>query len=166
MTVTDSIPVALAGDRNAQALRLGEALRARRKALRISMAAAAEAAQVSRVTWHRLEKGEITVALGSLLGALQALGLELRVVASDALADKEAPAAEVALPLRIRLQEYPALRRLAWQLGDDMDALTPREALGLYERNARHLDLDHLEPHEQALLRMLREVLGGSDSGR
>ena len=163
--MADATYLTLIDDRKAQALRLGEVLRERRKALGISMAAAAEAAQISRVTWHRLEKGEITVALGSLLGALQALGLELRAVDPGAAAATPPPAEPVALPLRIHLQQFPALRRLAWQVGEGMDALTPREALGLYERNARHLDEDRLEPHELALIRMLREVFGGRDPG-
>ena len=125
------------------------------------MTAAAETAHISRVTWHRLEKGEGTVALGSLLAALQALGLELRVAdpGTAAVAETLPLAAEAGLPLRIRLQDYPGLRRLAWQLGEGMEALTPREALGLYQRNARHLDEDRLEPREQALIHALREVL-------
>ena len=61
-------------DRTTEAARiLGEKLRERRKNLGINMTSAAEAARISRVTWHRLEKGEVSVALGSLLAAAEAL---------------------------------------------------------------------------------------------
>ncbi len=145
-----------------QALRLGQTLRAARQALGISMTAAAEAAQISRVTWHRLEKGEPTVALGLMLAAARVLELDLHLQpfqastggAADALAGKS-------LPLQIRLEDYPQLRQLAWQVGDGRQTLTPREALGLYERNWRHVQAELLEPREQALLDGLREVFGG-----
>jgi len=58
---------------------LGEEVRKKRKALRISATAAAEAAGMSRVTWHRIEKGEPSVTMGAYLNAMAALGLELRL---------------------------------------------------------------------------------------
>ena len=64
----------------AQALRLGLALRAARQGLGITVTAAAQAAQVSRVTWHRLEKGEPTVALGALVAAARVLDMALALV--------------------------------------------------------------------------------------
>lgn len=42
---------------------------------------------------------------------------------------------DVALPLLIRMTDYPGLRRLAWQVGEAVDTLSPREAFGLYTRN-------------------------------
>lgn len=56
------------------------AIRERRKALRVTMVAAAEAAGISRVTWHRIERGEPTVAMGSWLRAAIVLGVEIRIV--------------------------------------------------------------------------------------
>ena len=153
-----------ADEHGTQAMRLGQALRARRKALGISMAAAAETARISRVTWHRLEKGEATVALGSLLAAMEVLGLALRAEAPGPTDESTPPPAD-ALPVRIRLQDYPGLQRLAWQVGEGLEALTPREALGLYQRNGRHLDQDRLEPREKALIHALHEVLGGGPDG-
>lgn len=139
---------------------LGLELRARRKALGISMAAAADAARVSRVTWHRLEKGEATVALGSLLAAARVLGMNLCLQVTDAVS----PAAEYpldgVLPLYIRLDDYPQLRHLAWQVGDATQVVSPREAIGLYERNWRHLQPELLEPKERALIDALRQVFG------
>lgn len=142
------------------AITLGRMLRERRKALGVSATAAAEAAQVSRVTWHRLEKGETTVALGSLLAAAHVLKMELRLQAPGEEAAESVGPLDAALPLRIGLADYPQLRRLAWQVGDEAQALSPLEALGLYERNWRHLQPELLEPGEQALIQALRQVYG------
>ena len=49
----------------AQLQALGAQLRARRKALRVSSTVAAEATGMSRVTLHRIEKGEPSVAAGA-----------------------------------------------------------------------------------------------------
>ena len=42
------------------------------------------------------------------------------------------------------------------------DTLTPAEALGIYERNARHLDMQAMSDDEQALLQALRLALSPS----
>ena len=143
------------------AQRIGAELRARRKALGISATSAADAAQMSRVTWHRLEKGEGTVALGSLLAAARVLGLDLilGIAGRKPMAAEDMPPGDW-LPLRIRLDDYPQLRELAWQVGDGAEILSPREALGLYERNWRHVRPDSLEPRERALLDALRRTFG------
>ncbi len=152
-----------ATDPETQAESLGAALRSRRKSLGISMAAAAEAAAISRVTWHRLEKGESRVALGSLLAAAAVLGLELSL-AEDAgdTPPLSPPSLAAWLPLRIRLADYPGLRSLAWQVREGLEAVTPREALGLYERNWRHLDDASLDAGERALVHTLRQVFDGA----
>lgn len=144
---------------NVEALRLGQALRAARQALGITVTAAAQAAQVSRVTWHRLEKGEPTVALGALVAAAGVLDMTLALVPLGA-GDVPPTSHEGHLPLQILLADYPQLRQLAWQVGDRQPVLTPREALGLYERNWRHMQHSALEPREQALLDALRRVFG------
>lgn len=150
-------------ERASEMTALGRALRARRKALGISMAAAAEAAQISRVTWHRLEKGEPTVALGSWLAAARVLDMDLRLQATDTAASAAACPLDAGLPLRIRLDDYPQLRRLAWQVGDSAEAVLPREALGLYQRNWRHLQPELLEPRERSLIDALRQVYDADD---
>ena len=140
---------------------LGKQVRLQRKALRVSATAAAEAAGMSRVTWHRIEKGEPSVTMGAYLNAMAALGLELRLF------DPSAPtlptgsgSPEPSLPVRIRLSRYPQLKQLAWQV-HGVDELTPREALDIYERNQRHLDVAALDPSERDLLKALRLVLAG-----
>lgn len=138
---------------------LGEQIRAHRKALRVSATRAAEAAGMSRVTLHRIERGEPAVTIGAVLNALAALGLEIGPVRPAGAA--VAPAEEAAgwIPARVRLADYPQLRRLAWQV-HGTDALTPAEALGYYERNARHFDEAALEPQERRLIEGLRLALG------
>jgi transcriptional regulator with XRE-family HTH domain len=133
---------------------LGERIRAHRKQLRLSAIATAEAAGLSRVTLHRIEKGEPTVAIGAYLAVLDALGLRLDVV------DPQARPAEPALPERIALDAYPQLRRLAWQTHAATE-LTPAEALNLYERHWRHLDPAALSPAERALVQQLVWTVGG-----
>jgi len=146
-----------------RAVQIGAELRQRRKALGINATAAAEAAGMSRVTWHRLERGETGVSWGMLLAAAEALGLQLQLLApEDSLAPHGEPGTDAStLPLEIPLGDYPGLRKLAWQVGERVDKLTPREAFGLYERNARHFDEDSLAPHEAALLHALRKVFDG-----
>lgn len=141
--------------------RLGEALRARRKALGVSMATAAEAAGMSRTTWHRLERGETTVGVGALAEAARVLGLELalRDPATEANPADPPPGREL-LPLQIRLGDYPQLRRLAWQIGNEATVLAPYEAMGLYERNWRHMDTEALSDEEAALIRALGKAFG------
>lgn len=134
---------------------LGAQLRARRKQLKVSATAAAESAGMSRVTWHRIERGEPSVTMGAWLGAIAALGLEL------ALADPQQPSPEAtAPPARIRVADYPQLRRLAWQL-DEAAELTPQEALATYERNWRHVDVQALDERERALVQALASRWGG-----
>lgn len=133
--------------------RLGERLRAERKRQKVSAMAAAEAAGMSRVTLHRIERGEPGVAMGAWLAAADALGLRLEV------AGAEPAAAQAALPQTIRLSEYPQLRQIGWQL--HTEELTPQEALSLYERNWRHVDREALTMKEIALINALAATVGG-----
>jgi transcriptional regulator with XRE-family HTH domain len=143
---------------------IGERIRTHRKALRVSAAVAAEAAGMSRVTLHRIERGEPSVTMGAYLNAMAALGLVLDVVTPQV---REAGAntlpsgvrAAVGLPPRIRLADYPQLKRLAWHIPGEIE-VTPEEALGLYERNWRHLDAEQLGGAERELLNQLVATLG------
>lgn len=137
---------------------LGAQVRARRKAMGVSAAAAAEAAGISRVTWYRIEKGEPSVAAGAYADAAAVLDLDWTFMARG---KAEAPGADAMdgwLPVRIALADYPQLRKLAWHV-QGTDTLTPREALSVYERNGRHLDEAQLTPPERALIDALRTVL-------
>ncbi|RYF34183.1 MAG: XRE family transcriptional regulator, partial [Comamonadaceae bacterium] len=63
---------------------LGASIRQRRKALRVSAGNAAEAAGMSRVTLHRIERGEASVTMGAYANAMAALGVQIRIVDATA----------------------------------------------------------------------------------
>lgn len=145
---------------------LGQQVRAHRKALRISAVNAAQAAGMSRVTLHRIENGEPSVTMGAYFNAMAALGLDfgLRLPTAGGAATKaQEPERQDWIPARIRLDEYPQLKQLAWQV-HGTDTLTPVEALNIYERNWRHLDLQAMPPHERQLVDALRLALGEGHS--
>jgi transcriptional regulator with XRE-family HTH domain len=151
------------GDAQLQAL--GEQLRKRRKALKVSSTAAAEAAGMSRVTLHRIERGEPSVAGGAWANAMEVLGLKLLALNAEDVPPAHGHQRQTDLnawiPVRVRLADYPQLKALAWQV-QGTDVLSPQEALDIYERHARHLDTDAMSPAEQGLLQALRTGLGGS----
>lgn len=142
---------------------LGEQIRARRKSLNINATTVAEAAGLSRVTLHRIETGEPSVTIGAYFNVMAALdmkfGIHKTVTSENTDTDRQN-----LIPARIHLSEYPQLRQLAWQI-QGTDELTPLEALGIYERNARHLDMQTMSLSEQQLLAALRLGLGDR-SGR
>lgn len=143
---------------------LGQQIRARRKALRISATATAEAAGMSRVTLHRVEHGEPSVTIGAYFSAMAVLGLDFSVsIPADQAAKKADDDRQGWIPARIKIADYPQLQQLAWQV-HGTDELTPGEALSIYDRNWRHMDVQALEPRERHLIEALRLVLG--ESGR
>ena len=139
---------------------LGAAVRGRRKALGVSAVAAAEAAGISRVTLHRIEKGEASVTMGAYMAVFGVLGLDVRLGDAGAAAPDKVPERKGWIPARVRIADYPRLKELAWQIHGVYE-LRPREALDIYERNARHLDPDTLTAHERELVEALREGLAG-----
>ncbi len=146
-------PVIVLADQKRLAF-LGERIRTARKRQRVTAVAAAQAAGISRVTLHRIERGEPTVAVGAWVAIATALGLAFDLL------DAKAAAAATKLPKRIRLRVFPQLKKLAWQL-QGVDEISPPEALALYERNWRHLDHTALSNEEAALIDALSRELGG-----
>ncbi|MGE4244149.1 helix-turn-helix domain-containing protein [Ramlibacter sp.] len=136
-----------------QLTQLGDAVRDARSRQRVSAVAAAESAGISRMTLHRIERGEPGVAIGAWVAIASALGLKLSLL--DVVAQPLPPD----LPPSIRLVDYPQLRGLAWQLGDAA-TLAPKDALDLYERNWRHVDRAQLSLKEAALIHALSTALG------
>ena len=134
---------------------IGKQIRERRRALRTNLATVAEAAGMSRVTLHRIEKGEPSVTMGAYLNVMDALKMDFGIVKPV-----EEASHEGWIPARIHLSEYPQLRQLAWQV-HGTEELTPSEALGIYERNWRHIDIQSLEKNERDLMEALRTGLGG-----
>ncbi len=140
---------------------LGQQIRAHRKSQRISAVAAAEAAAMSRVTLHRIEKGEPAVTMGAYANAMLVLGLTFGLLPQ---AGQSAVPAVLNqgewIPARIRLKEYPQLNQLAWQL-QGVETLSPLEAWDIYDRNSRHLDEQTLAEYERQLIDALRLAFGG-----
>ena len=143
---------------------IGLQIRTQRKALKINATVAAEACGISRVTLYRIEHGESSVTMGAYMNALAALGLDLRAVSSTDVAAKSTEHPPLWIPARVRLADYPQLKQLAWQV-HGTEELTPAEALSMYERNARHLDMQALEPAERTLIDGLRVALGDGSQG-
>ena len=139
---------------------MGKLIRAHRKALRISATTAAEAAGMSRVTLCRIENGEPSVTMGAYLNAMAALDMNFDIIKpADLAADTPNDDRKGLIPARIRLADYPQLKKLAWQV-HGTEELTPVEALSIYERNWRHVDLQAMPPREQQLVDALRLGLG------
>jgi transcriptional regulator with XRE-family HTH domain len=137
---------------------LGQQLRVRRKLLKVSAVATSEAAGISRMTLNRIESGEPSVTLGAYLNVISVLGLELE------LCDRRTRQknSRFELPEKIRLSDYPQLKKLAWQLKHTTE-VTAEEALDLYERNWRHVERDKLSAQERQLIEGLLAKLGRSD---
>lgn len=152
-TMPGTTPPIASTDQKRLAL-LGERIRTARKRQRVTAVAAAQAAGISRVTLHRIERGEPTVAVGAWVAIATALGLTFDLL------DAKAAAAATKLPKRIQLRDFPQLKKLAWQL-HGVDEIAPAEALDLYERNWRHLDRAALSDDEAALIDALSRELGG-----
>ena len=95
---------------------LGERIRTARKRQRVTAVTAAQAAGISRVTLHRIERGEPTVAVGAWVAVATALGLTFDLL------DAKATAGTTKLPKKVRLRDFPQLKKLAWQLhgGDEI----------------------------------------------
>ncbi len=141
---------------------LGQQIRAHRKALSISATTLAEAAGMSRITLHRIEAGEPAVTMGAYFNAMTALGIHFGIVPIELPEAAEPVRADDRrgwIPARIKLADYPQLKQLAWQV-HGTDELTPTEALGIYERNWRHLDESLLTQHEKELIEALNAGLG------
>ena len=136
-------------------VRLGGQITARRKALKIRAQSCAGAAGISRVTLHRIERGESTVNMGAYLQVCKALDLHLGLVPLGNQEIEEC-AKKITGPdtPHLRIKDYPQLKTLAWQL-DEETYLTDAEAISIYERNKRFLDLEHLENHERELMQRL-----------
>ena len=131
---------------------LGDALRRRRKAMAVNAVTAAQAAGLSRVTLHRIEKGESSVTMGAWINLASALGLNL----AWQLGASQPTTPEGSLPTQIRLADYPQLQALAWQV--HTDHLSPLEAYDVYERNQKHFDADAMIPAERQLWQALQTL--------
>lgn len=117
---------------------------------------------MSRVTLHRIESGESSVAVGAYLSLTLALGLKIDLTEGEGpepnrrheLLDPNSKILK-----KIRISDYKQLKRLAWQMKDTQE-ISPKEALDLYERNWKHVDTENMEKKEKELLRALLTLFG------
>ena len=157
-------PPAIASITASQLIALGQQIRAHRKALQISATTTAEAAGMSRVTFHRIEKGEPAVTMGAYVNAMAALGLNFGLVTTEELIESHHEVnREGWIPARILMSDYPQLKQLAWQV-HGAETLSPTEAWDIYERNWRHIDEQALTVPERQLIDALRLAFRGVGS--
>lgn len=139
---------------------LGGKIRLHRKALKVTAMATAEAAGLSRVTLHRIEKGEPSVSMAAYMSVIHVLGLDFTIFPVDELIPGDVGVRRKGwIPAQVVVSDYPQLKQLAWQI-HAATKLTPVEALNLYERNWRHIDLQNMEPHERDLVDALQIAFG------
>lgn len=141
---------------------LGAKIRAQRKSLGVLAKSVAGAARVSRLTLRRIEKGESSVSLEKYLRVCEVLGLYLDILISDGsqrLDTSQSKDFSRSDGRSIRIEDYPQLKALAWQL-DSKALLSEHEAMCIYERNRRFLELEKIEEREKLLMQRLIEELG------
>ena len=147
---------------------IGCRIKERRRELGLTAVASAGAGGISRVTLQRIEKGTASVTVEALMNVLNVLDLpHAELQAKGRTEDKEKPvsSSEASIPARlipafIELAAYPELRQLTWHVRGNI-VLTPQEAAGICERHHRHLNQDLIQPHQQQLIKDLREAFIG-----
>jgi DNA-binding XRE family transcriptional regulator len=143
-----------------QLVEIGQFIRQHRKSFKITANAAAETAGISRVTLHRIEKGEPSVSMGGYLNAISALGLHLQLAVKGDVESKADGDKVGLLPVRIALADYPQLKELAWHV-PGAGELTLIEAHSIYERNKRFLESENLIESERELIEVLKLAFDG-----
>ena len=131
---------------------LGQKILLQRKSLKVSADSTALASGISRITLHRIEKGEPSVSMGAYISVIEALGLHLDLSKKDL---QKYSKTENDLNLsQIAIKDYPQLKQICWQLSDDA-TLTAVEAKSTYERNERHINFDGFSDKEKNLIKQL-----------
>ena len=150
----------ISDDAVSQLADIGQLIMQHRKSFKITANAAAETAGISRVTLHRIEKGEPTVSMGAYLNVMSALDLNLHLSAKTDIGNTANAGSVGKLPVRLSLSDYPQLKELAWHV-QGVDELSLVEAHSIYERNKRFLDTENLSDSEQELIELLGVAFEG-----
>jgi transcriptional regulator with XRE-family HTH domain len=130
---------------------VGQKVLLQRKKLKVAAESVALAAGISRVTLHRIEKGEPGVNLGAFISVLCALGMHLNLESDDGEAKQQTHMINLK---KIAIKDYPQLKNISWQLRDEA-VLNAQEAKGIYERNEKYISFENLQPDELELIRQL-----------
>ena len=130
---------------------LGQRILLQRKKLKVAAESVALAAAISRITLHRIEKGEPGVSMGAYISVIIALGLNLSI---QEVAPKLNDAEEEKNPCEIAIKDYPQLKLISWQLKDDA-VLNAIEAKNMYERNQKYILFNEMTEHEKKLIKQL-----------
>jgi hypothetical protein len=130
---------------------LGQKILLQRKKLKVAAESVALAAAISRITLHRIEKGEPGVSMGAYMSVIIALGLSLSIQEgaiglNDAEEDNHLSA--------IAIKDYPQLKLISWQLRDD-SVLNAMEAKNMYERNQKYILFNEMTEQEKKLIKQL-----------
>ncbi len=153
----------ISSDAISQLADIGQLIRQHRKSFKITANSVAQTAGISRVTLHRIEKGEPTVSMGAYLNVVSALDLRLQLCA-EVNRGHEANGNDLdKLPVRLSFSDYPQLKELAWHV-QGVDKLSLVEAHSIYERNKRFLDIANLSDSEQKLIELLGVAFEGAVS--
>ena len=139
---------------------VGAALKQHRLEMGLGVVRTAELAGLSRVTLYRIERGSPSVTAGAYVNVAAALNLVPALVAQGSPEPASAPTGDVSgQTARIKVSDYPQLRLLAWNLKES-STISAEEALSLYERNWRHVDVEALSDSESALIDTLVRTVG------
>lgn len=138
------------------AVDIGKAIKQERKRLSVTAEALSGASGISRVTLHRIEKGEGASSLNSYLAVVDALNLEFTLTENVKDENRQLNQEDF-IPVVVRLEDYPELKKISWHI-TGRDYLKPFEAHAMYERNARHLDEDNMTKREQLLMANLNRA--------
>jgi transcriptional regulator with XRE-family HTH domain len=130
---------------------LGQRILLQRKKLKVAAESVALAAAISRITLHRIEKGEPGVSMGAYISVIIALGLNLSI---QEVTPKLNDADEEKNPCEIAIKDYPQLKLISWQLKDDA-VLNALEAKNMYERNQKYILFNEMTEHEKKLIKQL-----------
>jgi hypothetical protein len=133
---------------------LGQRILLQRKKLKVAAESVALAAAISRITLHRIEKGEPGVSMGAYMSVIIALGLGLSIQeGAPKLNDLE----EDNHLSEISIKDYPQLKLISWQLKDDA-VLNAVEAKNMYERNQKYIRFNEMTEQEKKLIKQLGVV--------
>jgi transcriptional regulator with XRE-family HTH domain len=143
-------------------LALGQQILAQRKALGVRIKSAARASGISLFTLMRIERGTNSVGINSYTKLCKALGLDLDILKPLGLPIPKIEKDAVEFNIdraHIRIRDYSQLRSLSWQLNHDI-LLTDKEAIGIYERNKRFLEIREIDERERLLMQRLIDEHG------